>query len=119
MKDGTEVEHVQPKSRKKTLAKSRSNFLLACKRCNTRKGCKPVELDEHVWPDQDNTLLAFEYRSNNEVVVNPNLSGSSNMERAQRLLELVGLDHAPKCWMEDLKIRPSVEGLASGTQRSR
>lgn len=71
LKDGTEVEHVQPKSRKRDLEKEWSNFLLACKRCNTRKGSKPVNLADHVWPDQDNTLLAFVYTADNCVAVNP------------------------------------------------
>ena len=38
LKDGHEVEHVQPKSREPTLLTSWSNFLLACKCCNTWRG---------------------------------------------------------------------------------
>lgn len=95
LKDGTEVEHVQPKSRRRDLEKEWSNFLLACKRCNTRKGKKQVKLKKCFWPDRDNTLRAFAYLPDSRVVVNPELEGEGK-HYAERLLKLVGLDNIPK-----------------------
>ena len=40
-----EVEHVLPKARFRSLSLSWSNFLLACKSCNTRKSNKPSQND--------------------------------------------------------------------------
>src|SRR5690242_20526604 len=55
------VEHIQPKSLVPTLRNSWSNFLLGCVNCNSSKGDTPVNLSDYFWPDQDNTLRAFEY----------------------------------------------------------
>ena len=38
-----------------------NNLLLGCKYCNTRKGKKTSleDVDEYIWPDRDNTALAY------------------------------------------------------------
>ena len=40
-----------------------SNLLLGCKYCNTRKAAKitPQNVGEYLWPDSDNTAVAFSY----------------------------------------------------------
>lgn len=101
LKTGLAVEHVQPKSAKKSLEREWSNFLLGCVHCNSRKGKKPVQLDECLWPDCDNTQRAFEYQTlTNTVAVAATVRGK-NKSRAAKLIELVGLDNIPKTWNED------------------
>lgn len=41
-----------------------SNLLLGCKYCNTRKAAKitPQNVGEYLWPDSDNTAVAFPIR---------------------------------------------------------
>ncbi|MCW1941660.1 HNH endonuclease [Bacillus anthracis] len=55
------VEHIQPKSLHKELALTWDNFLLACVNCNSIKSNQSINLEEYLWPDKDNTLLAFHY----------------------------------------------------------
>jgi len=101
LKTGLAVEHVQPKSLDKTLERNWSNFLLGCVHCNSRKGKQPVDLDDHVWPDRDNTVLAFEYVAlTNTITVATSLRGK-NKARAENLIKLVGLQNIPTVWNED------------------
>ena len=88
-----EVEHVAPKSQTgETYAWS--NFLLACKTCNTRKGKTDVNPDDCHWPDKDNTYHDFVYTADGAVRINPSLEGKEH-QRAQRLYDLVKLGGAP------------------------
>lgn len=94
-----EVEHIQPKKgryARPDLTLAWVNFLLACKNCNTTKSHKRVDdqLQEHYWPHQDNTFRAFKYLAGGIVTVNPELSDPEK-ERAQRTIELTGLDKMP------------------------
>ncbi len=88
------VEHIQPKSRRKSLRTSWDNFLLGCVNCNSCKGKKKVLLDKHLWPDRDNTLRAFIYEASGRVRVSPQLT-KANRDRAKATLALVGLDRIP------------------------
>lgn len=98
---GLAIEHVQPKSLKEDLERSWSNFLLGCVHCNSRKKDKPVELDDTFWPDQDNTLRAFEYEPlTNTVKVHSQLD-EQDSQCAQTMLKLVGLGNIPQKWNED------------------
>lgn len=56
------VEHKESKNSGGALT-DWSNLLLGCTYCNSRKGekIKKGELDKWLWPDQDNTFLAFSY----------------------------------------------------------
>ncbi len=92
--DSIAVEHIQPKSRKRSLALKWENFLLACKNCNSIKGKKAVRLDACYWPDQDNTALAFEYLPDGIIRPNSKLN-FVQIGIAQKSLELVGLDRKP------------------------
>src|SRR4051812_38416656 len=68
------VEHVQPKSRKKALATTWANFLLACVNCNSCKGKKSVKLTACFWPDADNTFRCLTYTTAGRVSVATGLS---------------------------------------------
>ena len=88
------VEHVRPKSLEPQLERTWSNFLLGCTNCNSTKGNTPVNLDEYVWPDVDNTLRAFVYKEGG--IIEPALNLSSDLRaKAEALMRLVGLDKYP------------------------
>lgn len=89
-----DVEHVRPKSKHSHLAKTWTNFLLACKYCNPTKGDKDVVLNDYYWPDTDNTARPFIY----ELDRAPQVAGSLNAGQktiARRTLELTGVDREP------------------------
>lgn len=55
-----EVEHVVPKiNGGDELAWE--NFVLSCKYCNSIKGARNKSRDGYIWPDRDNSDLAFDY----------------------------------------------------------
>ncbi len=93
---GLEVEHVVPKSMDKTLELAWSNFLPACKCCNTVKSKKPVSISHYVWPHLDNTAAVFFYDLNKDghPTVVAGLSVAIQVH-AQNLIKLVGLDRHP------------------------
>ena len=88
------VEHIQPKSRVRTLARAWSNFLLACVNCNSCKGSTAIMLNDFFWPDVDNTLRAFCYLPGGVVTPNPALDKSLKA-KAVASLALTGLDRYP------------------------
>ena len=55
-----EVEHIASKANGGDRT-DWNNLLLGCKYCNTRKGKKTSleDVDEYIWPDRDNTALAY------------------------------------------------------------
>lgn len=85
------VEHLEPKDgvhgNPLKIGKW-SNFLLACVNCNSTKGSKQVLFQNLFFPDRDNTLAAFEYLPDGNIMpangVNPII--------AQATLELTGLN---------------------------
>ena len=88
------VEHMQPKERCPSLRNEWHNFLLACVNCNSSKGNKCVALRDYFWPDRDNTLCAFNYRSGGIVEPSPTLRAVLRL-RANDTLVLLGLDKVP------------------------
>jgi uncharacterized protein (TIGR02646 family) len=88
-----DVEHVLPKSLNPALELEWDNFLLACGNCNSIKGNKEVDLADFYWPDQDNTLRVFVYAQDQppQIAADPAVDG----DRAQRTLELTGIDRLP------------------------
>jgi uncharacterized protein (TIGR02646 family) len=88
------IEHVQPKSRRKSLLNDWSNFLLGCVNCNSSKGKRSVTLDNFLWPDRDNTMRAFVYNRDGLVRVYGRLR-QPNRQRAEATITLVGLDKVP------------------------
>jgi uncharacterized protein (TIGR02646 family) len=93
----TEVEHIVSKDEKPTLSTHWTNFLIACGRCNggDNKSNKPVDLSAMYFPHLNNTLLVFKYREGGFVEIHPNLSAQHQKDKANALLNLVGLDKHP------------------------
>ncbi|ANB74382.1 HNH endonuclease [Paraburkholderia phytofirmans] len=91
------VEHVQPKkppgavTNDPTREFNWENFLLACTNCNSTKSNHDIDLDDHLWPDRDNTFLALIYKQGGLVEAAP----GTEHTRAQNIVELVGLDKVP------------------------
>ena len=84
------VEHVVPKDLHPELKTEWTNFLLGCTNCNSVKGDQPVEVDNFLWCDRDNTFLAFAYSKGGFVQLADNLN-EAQKNKAQALLDLVGL----------------------------
>lgn len=95
-----EVEHVSSKSRGGDRT-AWDNLLLACKYCNSRKSkiTSPGDKEEYLWPDTDNTAIAFSYengipRINREAALQIDPSGKF-LAKAEKLFNLVKLDNRP------------------------
>jgi uncharacterized protein (TIGR02646 family) len=89
------VEHVQPKSLHPELLLKWDNFLLACVNCNSSKLAKDIRLEDYLWPDTDNTFLAFVYHEGGRIAVNDKLDDRQK-KCAQNILDLIGLQKPPK-----------------------
>jgi hypothetical protein len=64
VKHSPQAEHIVPKKRFPARRDRWDNLLVSCTYCNTHKGSRlppPDRLDEYLWPDRDNTALAFTY----------------------------------------------------------
>lgn len=78
-----------------------NNLLLGCKYCNTRKGktTSQEDVDEYIWPDRDNTALAYTYQNGVPKVNEKKLlevdSTGKFYKKAKKLFDLVQLDHVP------------------------
>ena len=90
-----DIEHVVPKIHCPNLEREWTNFLLACRNCNSRKSDRNRSRYGYMWPDQDDTEAAFRYSSDGIVNTSAELS-VGDRARAQALLELVGLNHIPR-----------------------
>jgi uncharacterized protein (TIGR02646 family) len=88
------VEHVQPKDPVPALRNEWTNFLLGCGNCNSSKGATPVVVADYLWPDLDNTLLAFEYGTGGIVSPSPQVPAPIQAKAQQSIL-LTGLDKDP------------------------
>ena len=84
------LEHVVPKSVACELETEWSNFLLGCVNCNSRKLDKNKTRDGYLWPDRDDTFVAFVYRSGGRVSLDERLAPRER-RKASALLDLVGL----------------------------
>lgn len=95
-----EVEHISSKSKGGALT-DWDNLLLGCKYCNSRKGSKvtPENRDKYLWPDIDNTALAYTYYDGvpnvNESDLNLIDPTGVRLEKAKNLFNLVDLSHIP------------------------
>lgn len=94
---GLEVDHVVPQSVDSSLVLEWSNFLPACKCCNTVKGKKEGdEFKGHLRPDWHNTAQALEYDLTRDGL--PRVSTTlteDDQPKAASLIRLVDLDHVP------------------------
>ena len=89
------VEHVLPKSIRPALKLTWDNFLLACTNCNSTKGDTNINLADYIWPDRENSFMAFLYDNSGIVKVNP-ASDQTTRDRSKATIALMGLDkHAP------------------------
>lgn len=91
---GIHVEHKVPQSQDNVLKFSWSNFLLACVNCNSAKSATTIVLQDYIWPDSDNTLLAFGYDSEGRVVPAQNFSDDINT-KIWATWQLAGLNRHP------------------------
>ncbi|PJN89603.1 HNH endonuclease [Bacillus sp. mrc49] len=99
------VEHIQPKSKKPNLELDWENFLIACNNCNSIKGNKSVILSDFLWPDKDNTSLAFIYISGGLITTPANLTPKI-LSMAKNTIKLTGLDRVPS---DDLNINSEMK----------
>jgi uncharacterized protein (TIGR02646 family) len=102
------VEHIQSKDYQPQLELSWHNFLLACANCNSTKSTKvrdDTTQSHYYWPHLDNTLHTFVYKPDGVVEVNPALN-AAEQKKAQKTLELTGLDRHPTA---KNKLRPKDE----------
>lgn len=78
-----------------------SNLLLGCKYCNTRKSAKttPQNVGEYLWPDADNTAVAFSYMNGipkvNEDALRTLDPTGTWCKKAKNTYEMVGLGNEP------------------------
>lgn len=100
---GLAVEHIQPKdgpNAKAELKNSWINFLLACVNCNSCKGAKTVNFETLLFPDRDNTFIAYQYENDGTISISPELSEQQN-HLAINTLELLGLDKPKEAYLDD------------------
>lgn len=88
-----EVEHILPQNQGGAVL-DWNNFLLSCKYCNTIKSDHNANTTDYLWPDRDNTDLAFEYEEVRVVYPKPTTSNSIQF-KAQSSITLTGLDRNP------------------------
>lgn len=93
-----EVEHVVPID-KGGSELDWENFLLSCKYCNTVKGAKNSSRDGYIWPDKDNSDLAFSYSETNGIEAR----NSQVQWEAKATIQLMGLDRNPGMQNEPTK----------------
>lgn len=105
-----EVEHVAAKSCGGALT-DWDNLLLGCKYCNTRKGKQVSAGNEknYMWPDRDNTALAYRYDggvpSVNAGILQAVDPTGIQLSKARNLFELVKLDNVPSPGQRDRRFR--------------
>jgi uncharacterized protein (TIGR02646 family) len=94
--DPISIEHILPKSHFEDLASDWDNFLLICHYCNSHKSNEIPVLpyaNNYYWPHLNNTLMAFFYPKNGEVIPNKeHLTVSHQVEKAENTIKLYGLN---------------------------
>jgi len=88
-----EVEHVHP-THNGGNPLDWNNFLLSCKYCNTVKNDHNLNRTNYLWPDIDNTDLAFNYSEVDVIQPRATLTGPL-ATYAQATINLMGLDRKP------------------------
>jgi uncharacterized protein (TIGR02646 family) len=89
--NSAEVEHVIPKNYDKTLELKWENFLLSCTYCNSTKNDRNQSRDEYIFPDEDNTALAFIY-SENKIIEPSKILTDKETVLARNTISLMRLD---------------------------
>lgn len=105
-----EIEHVVSKSKRGDKTEWK-NLLLACKYCNTRKSnhTTPENKNDYLWPDENNTELAYSYiggipKVNSQILSALDASGET-AQKAENLYELVKLGNVPEPGDKDRRFR--------------
>lgn len=93
VKNMIEVEHVHPQKNGGDIT-DWGNFLLSCKYCNTVKSNNNKSRLGYLWPDIDNTDLAFVYSEQNIIEVKLSLT-HTQASCASNTISLMGLDRFP------------------------
>ena len=93
VKNMIEVEHVHPIANGGEEL-SWDNFLLSCRYCNGAKLNRNISRAGYLWPDTDNTMLAFEYSETNIVAPKAGLPEQITA-MAQNTIDLMGLNRHP------------------------
>jgi hypothetical protein len=88
-----EVEHILPRNRGGEVL-DWNNFLLSCKYCNTIKNDHNDNLSDYLWPDIDNTDLAFSYSETKEIKPKHSISHALKT-LTKNSIKLMGLDRLP------------------------
>jgi uncharacterized protein (TIGR02646 family) len=89
-----DVEHIQDKDTNPDLTYLWSNFLIACKNCNSIKGTQIINFANILLPHSSNTFGAFEYLESGLIKVHDNLDEDLK-PKAEEIIRLVGLDRRP------------------------
>ncbi len=90
-----DVEHIYPKDPHPSRENDWSNFLIACKSCNSKKnaylgtGRQRALRERFFWPHIDNTARAFQYSSDGSVVPASGLTAELR-KLAESTIEMVG-----------------------------
>ena len=93
------------------------NLLLGCKYCNTRKSktISPENVEEYIWPDCDNTALAYTYENGIPEVNEKKLlevDGTGELyKKAKKLFDLVKLGHVPNEKEKDKRFAERIEAF--------
>ncbi|TYC14802.1 HNH endonuclease [Bizionia gelidisalsuginis] len=88
-----EVEHILPQNQGGAVV-DWNNFLLSCKYCNTIKSDHNANTTDYIWPDIDNTDLAFEYSEVDVIKPKGILTAALNI-KAVSTINLMGLNRIP------------------------
>lgn len=88
-----EVEHILPQNQGGN-AVDWGNLLLSCRYCNTIKSDHNDNLSDYLWPDRDNTDLAFDYSETNVIQPKTTITPAQRA-LADRTINLTGLNRIP------------------------
>ena len=111
-----EVEHIVSKANGGDRTDWK-NLLLGCKYCNTRKSktISPENVEEYIWPDSDNTALAYTYENGIPEVNEKKLlevDGTGEFcKKAKKLFDLVELGHVPNEKEKDKRFAERIEAF--------
>ncbi|WP_455721994.1 HNH endonuclease [Agathobacter sp.] len=101
IKHAPEVEHIVSKSRGGDLT-DWSNLILGCKYCNSRKlaATTPHNKNDYLWPDDDNTAIAYLYTNGfpmvNKDILNELDPTELHFKKAQNTYDMIKLGNVPQ-----------------------
>ncbi len=106
---GIHVEHKLPKNNYPEYQFIWTNFLLSCTNCNSGKGHGTLNIGDYLWPDSDNTYLAFVYDAEGRVLVSNNCSDEIIIKAFQSW-KMFGLNKHPDTAIAN-QIKPTAKDL--------